>query len=135
MEDAMTGGDRSRRGAAVWGRQLALAVAVVVVGATPAAASEPALTAATAPVPGDFSTVEVPPVLGESAVQVAVAESGHTLAGVMLDYWRATGADAVYGAPISEPFAASNGYYSQAFERGISSIGPRSCTRSSRSSA
>jgi hypothetical protein len=91
----------------------------VVVGATPAAASEPALTAATAPVPGDFSTVEVPPVLGESAVQVAVAESGHTLAGVMLDYWRATGADAVYGAPISEPFAASNGYYSQAFERGI----------------
>ncbi|HEU0165958.1 MAG TPA: L,D-transpeptidase, partial [Thermomicrobiales bacterium] len=37
----------------------------------------------------------------------------------MLDYWRANGSAAVYGNPISEPFAAPNGLYSQAFERGI----------------
>jgi lipoprotein-anchoring transpeptidase ErfK/SrfK len=37
----------------------------------------------------------------------------------MLDYWRANGAVSVYGLPISEPFAAPNGLYSQAFERGV----------------
>lgn len=60
----------------------------------------------------------IPPDLGESSLQVYVEESGHTVGGWMLDYWRANGADAVYGNPISEPFDA-DGYYSQAFERGV----------------
>jgi hypothetical protein len=60
----------------------------------------------------------IPPDLGESSLQVYVEESGHTVGGWMLDYWRANGADADYGNPISEPFDA-DGYYSQAFERGV----------------
>lgn len=67
----------------------------------------------------DLSSVELPPDLGQSELTVYVAETGHTLQGVMLDYWRANGATTLYGNPISEPFAAPNGYYSQAFERGI----------------
>ncbi len=63
--------------------------------------------------------VEVPPDLGQAPFAVYVASTGHTVRGSMLDYWRATGAGAVYGDPISEPFAAADGYYSQAFERGI----------------
>jgi hypothetical protein len=67
---------------------------------------------------GDLAGVERPPSdLGQSDLRVYVGSTGHTLAGVMLDYWRASGA--VFGDPISEPFAAANGYYSQAFERGI----------------
>ena len=66
-----------------------------------------------------LATVELPPSLGQSEMQVYVEATDHTLAGVLLDYWRATGGAAVYGNPISEPFAAENGYYSQAFERGI----------------
>lgn len=65
------------------------------------------------------SGVELPPTLGETDLAVYVRETGHTIGGVMLDYWRATGAGAGFGAPISEPFAAANGYYSQAFERGV----------------
>jgi hypothetical protein len=60
----------------------------------------------------------IPPDLGESSLQVYVEESGHTVGGWMLDYWRANGAGEVYGNPISEPFDAG-GYYSQAFERGV----------------
>jgi hypothetical protein len=67
----------------------------------------------------DLASVEWPPALGQSDLAVYVAETGHTLRGVMLDYWRANGAAVLYGNPISEPFAALNGYYSQAFERGI----------------
>jgi hypothetical protein len=37
----------------------------------------------------------------------------------MLDYWRANGGAFTYGNPISEPFASSDGYYSQAFERAV----------------
>jgi hypothetical protein len=60
----------------------------------------------------------VPPDLGATSMQVFVEGTGHTVGGWMLDYWRANGADSVYGGPISEPFAAA-GYYSQAFERGV----------------
>ena len=60
--------------------------------------------------------VALPPDVGQASRQVYVEATGHTLRGSMLDYWRANGAAAVYGNPISEPFAASNGYYSQAFE-------------------
>jgi hypothetical protein len=66
---------------------------------------------------GDLSTVEQPPDLGETDLRVYVDATGHTLSGVMLEYWRATGG--LFGDPISEPFAAANGYYSQAFERGV----------------
>lgn len=67
----------------------------------------------------DLASVELPPNLGQSELSVYVADTGHTLGGVFLDYWRANGAMALFGRPVSEPFAAPNGYYSQAFERGI----------------
>jgi hypothetical protein len=67
----------------------------------------------------DVASVELPPSLGQSELTVYVAEKGHTLSGVFLDYWRANGAASLFGNPVSEPFAAPNGYYSQAFERGI----------------
>lgn len=67
----------------------------------------------------DLVNVEWPPALGQADHAVYVAETGHTLQGAMLDYWRANGAASLYGYPVSEPFAAPNGYYSQAFERGI----------------
>ena len=66
-----------------------------------------------------FATAALPPDMGQTDLQVYVEETGHTLRGSMLDYWRANGAAAIYGNPISEPFAATNGYYSQAFERGV----------------
>ncbi|MGD9714327.1 MAG: hypothetical protein AB7V46_20035, partial [Thermomicrobiales bacterium] len=63
-----------------------------------------------------LTNVALPPDIGQADVQVFVEETGHTLRGSMLDYWRANGAASVFGNPISEPFAASNGLYSQAFE-------------------
>ncbi len=66
-----------------------------------------------------FANVVLPPDIGQSELQVYVRATGHTLRGSMLDYWRANGASYVYGNPISEPFASDDGYYSQAFERGI----------------
>ena len=63
--------------------------------------------------------VALPPALGQAEVQVFVPATGHSVSGVILDYWRATGGVAGYGNPISEPFAAENGYLSQAFEGGI----------------
>ena len=35
----------------------------------------------------------------------------------MLDYWRANGAEAVYGNPISEPFASPTGFSQASRER------------------
>lgn len=61
----------------------------------------------------------LPPDMGQSPIAVMVPETQHTIRGTMLDYWRANGAASVYGNPISEPYVAPNGYYSQAFERGI----------------
>ncbi len=66
----------------------------------------------------------MPPEMGQSDLDVYVPETGHFLTGYMLDYWRANGASTVYGNPISEPFGASNGLYSQAFERGIFQFSP-----------
>ena len=66
-----------------------------------------------------LANVELPPALGETDLRVYIEATGHTLGGVFLDYWRATGAAAGFGDPISEPFAAANGYYSQAFERAV----------------
>src|SRR5215207_7223249 len=66
-----------------------------------------------------LDNAELPPVVGQPDFAVYIEESGHTLSGVFLDYWRATGEDAMFGPPISEPFAAPDGYYSQVFERGV----------------
>jgi hypothetical protein len=66
-----------------------------------------------------FANVELPGDLGQTGMNVWIPESGHTVSGFMLDYWRANGAASVYGNPISEPFASSSGRYSQAFENGI----------------
>jgi lipoprotein-anchoring transpeptidase ErfK/SrfK len=61
----------------------------------------------------------LPADMGQTEMAVLIPESQHTLRGTMLDYWRANGGASVYGNPISEPYVAPNGYYSQAFERGI----------------
>ncbi len=66
----------------------------------------------------------VPVDFGQTTMQVYVPETRHTVYGTMLDYWRANGADSVYGNPISEVFVAANGLYSQAFERGIFQYNP-----------
>jgi hypothetical protein len=66
-----------------------------------------------------FASVILPPDIGQSERQVYIRETGHTLRGSMLDYWRATGGAHIYGNPISEPFASFDGYYSQAFERAV----------------
>jgi lipoprotein-anchoring transpeptidase ErfK/SrfK len=99
----------------LWVGRLLLGVAVAVSLAVPWHATRAALAANTA----DLSSVELPPDIGQSEYQVYVPETRHTLRGSMLDYWRANGAAAIYGNPISEPFAADNGYYSQAFEAAI----------------
>ena len=71
---------------------------------------------ATTPLP---ASAILPPDIGQSDLQVFIPETGHSLQGILLDYWRATGGSAIYGDPISEPFATSDGLYSQAFERAV----------------
>jgi hypothetical protein len=66
-----------------------------------------------------LANVVFPPDVGQTDLTVFFSATGHTLRGSMLDYWRANGGAAVYGNPISEPFGSQDGYYSQAFERGI----------------
>ena len=66
----------------------------------------------------------IPVDFGQTSMQVYIPETGHTLSGTMLDYWRANGARAVYGNPISEVYAAPNGLFSQAFERGVFQYNP-----------
>lgn len=68
--------------------------------------------------------VEIPGELGQSEAQVWVAAAGHTLRGYMLDNWRALGTSSVYGNPVSEPFPARNGFYSQAFEGSVFQFRP-----------
>ncbi len=99
----------------LWVVRLLLGVAVGVSLAVPWHTTRAALAANTA----DLSSVELPPDIGQSDIQVYIPATRHTLRGSMLDYWRANGGAAVYGNPISEPFAADNGYYSQAFEAAI----------------
>ncbi len=66
----------------------------------------------------------LPPDFGQTTQRVYVPETGHSVSGIMLDYWRANGASSVYGNPISEAFVNSNGFLSQAFERGIFQFNP-----------
>jgi hypothetical protein len=93
---------------------LPLAVVIALAGTPLSTAGVAAQDAA-----NSLDAVELPPDIGQSEFQVYVRESRHTLRGSMLDYWRANGADAVYGSPVSEPFGASNGLYSQAFEGAV----------------
>ena len=57
--------------------------------------------------------------LGEAAFPVFVPETEHTVSGIFLDYWRATGADTVFGNPVSEPFTTADDRYLQVFERAV----------------
>jgi hypothetical protein len=66
----------------------------------------------------------IPVDFGQTDLQVYVSATGHTVSGTMLDYWRTNGASSVYGNPISEVFAGTNGLFSQAFERGIFQYNP-----------
>ena len=117
-----------------WQRGLCLAFAAVLIGSPAAAlmsaeqvqaqddplalANGQGDTAAFASI-SFLDNAELPPAIGQPEFSVYIEETGHTLGGVFLDYWRATGQDALFGAPISEPFAGPDGYYSQVFERGI----------------
>jgi lipoprotein-anchoring transpeptidase ErfK/SrfK len=65
-----------------------------------------------------MGNAELPPALGQASFAVYLPETGHTLSDVFLDYWRATGEEAMFGLPISEPFATEDGTYAQIFERG-----------------
>lgn len=67
----------------------------------------------------NLANAMLPPDIGQTDIQVYIPETGHTLRGSMLDYWRATGGASVFGNPISEPFGTIDGYYSQAFERAV----------------
>ena len=107
MNDELTKGRRARRGVS---RRRLLAGAAVA----------PTLLAGRAEASADiFAGVELPPEIGQTELQVYVPETGHTVRGTMLDYWRANGAAAVFGNPLSEPFPSRDGYYSQAFERAV----------------
>jgi hypothetical protein len=68
---------------------------------------------------GYLGDAELPPAIGQPDFSVYIEGTGHSLGGVFLDYWRATGGTAMFGLPISEPFASPDGYYSQVFERGV----------------
>jgi lipoprotein-anchoring transpeptidase ErfK/SrfK len=68
--------------------------------------------------------VMIPPDYGQTSMRVYIPETKHTISGTMLDYWRANGASSVYGNPISEVYAAPNGLFSQAFERGVFQYNP-----------
>src|SRR5918998_5552948 len=117
-----------------WQRGLSLALAVVLLAAPgmvllsveQARAQDDPLALADGPQDtAEFATIsfldnaELPPAIGQPDFAVYIEETGHTLSDVFLDYWRATGEDAMFGPPISEPFATPDGYYSQIFERGV----------------
>ena len=99
-----------------------LAIVMTALLATPAAAFDPPPGQVWArPSAQELGIPEenMPRFLGQSQIDAYVPETGHSVTGYMLDYWRANGAETVYGNPISQPFGASNQLYSQAFERGI----------------
>lgn len=68
--------------------------------------------------------VEIPGGLGQTQMQVWIPATQHTVRGYMLDYWRSQGTSSVYGNPVSEPYGARSGYYSQAFESAIFQFRP-----------
>ncbi len=102
-----------------------LSILIATIIATPLAfmTSTPRVSAATAAELG-IPEENMPPDMGASKIEAWVPETGHSVTGYMLDYWRANGAASVYGNPISQPFGASNQLYSQAFERGVFQYSP-----------
>lgn len=118
-------GVRSRRliGSALLSLTLLLSGVGMNLAQANAPAARPTTSTSDAPAntsPEALATVPLPPTdLGQSTYQFYIPATGHTISGIMVDYWRATGGTTVYGNPISEPFAADNGLYSQAFERGV----------------
>lgn len=68
--------------------------------------------------------IEIPGALGQSESHVWVRATQHSIRGYMLDYWRALGTSSMYGNPVSEPFPARNGFYSQAFEGSVFQFRP-----------
>lgn len=111
---------------------LATAIALSVAGGAFAGGARGASAAAPGPAAGarvseavafanleQFANVDLPGELGQTSMNVWVEETGHSIRGYMLDYWRANGAASVYGNPISEPFASPDLHYSQAFEGAI----------------
>lgn len=100
-------------------RRLLLGFLLVACGLSTITSSVMSVSAAAQDSNNSFEGVEIPPDIGQTDMQVYVKATRHTVRGSMLDYWRANGASAVYGNPISEPFADDNGRYSQAFEGGI----------------
>src|SRR5690242_5875608 len=72
----------------------------------------------------DAAAPQTPLGLGETTLTVYVSETGHTVTGLFLDYWRATGTSQVFGNPLSEPFETDDGLSSQVFERGVLQIRP-----------
>lgn len=102
---------------------IALIAVTVAVPAAPGDFVQPASAASLAEELG-LDPDYIPPDMGQTPLDVYVPETGHSVRGYMLDYWRANGASNVYGNPISEPFGAYNGLYSQAFERGVFQFSP-----------
>lgn len=99
-----------------------LAIVMIALMVTPAAAFDPPPGQVWAKPSAEelgIPAENMPRYLGQSQIDAYVPETGHSVTGYMLDYWRANGAETVYGNPISQPFGASNQLYSQAFERGI----------------
>lgn len=121
----------TREGRSQWRRHLAVALAAIVLGGplasplnvTTTMAQDDALAQANGE-EVEFAAVsymgnaELPPELGQAGMSVYIPETGHTISDVFLDYWRATGEEAMFGLPISEPFATEDGQYAQVFERG-----------------
>jgi len=101
---------------------VATAIAVAMIG--PLTMVAPSVSANTLAEQLGLPEAMIPVDFGQTSIRVFVPETGHTVTGTILDYWRANGASSVYGNPISEAYAAPNGRYSQAFERGILQYDP-----------
>lgn len=96
-------------------------IAAIMVAAPLVTISSPMSASASQPTAAELGLPEaaMPRDFGASSIEAYVSVTGHSVTGYMLDYWRANGAASVYGNPISQPYAASNQLYSQAFERGV----------------
>ena len=101
-----------RRFSALLGFGAAGAAGLPVRGLVPAAAAQEIL------IVDDAADVRIE-TIGESATTVWVEATGHTMSSVLLDYWRATGREELFGNPISEPFETPDGIWSQVMEKGV----------------
>src|SRR5918996_1046834 len=94
-----------------WQRGLSLALAAVLLGAPgmallsaerARAQDDPLALADGQGEAAEFASIsfldnaELPPAIGQPDFSVYIDETGHTLSGVFLDYWRATGEDIMF---------------------------------------